>query len=508
MKNTMRLVPVLCAIGMCNAAALSVASEEDTHDHWEWAGLYHITDSRLGHTLIVQRGEGVDIDFHMKILAVPSPSGDDDGLEEAEKAAEEITEQQEPTEVSGSTVDIAMETLYELSQSNTTWLTSVHFRFPADGFYAVFLEHDIDELCESDCFRDSTGAHLEPLVVESAHSEHFDDDHDSNSADWGSTMAGTFVVWATVFSGIILLAGGSNSYYALSDSIVLLISMFAAGALLSTAFCLILVEASHFISSSDLSEGAVSGLWGAMILVGFLTATVIDLFREVILRYVTTAGNIAPTQIGSNTNRDEKDLVTPCDSDNGVELGDTKGLPSPVVVATPSHKASGVLVSILTGDFLHNFCDGVFIGTAFQSCSSSLGWTIVATTACHELAQEIADFIILTKTAGLTVPSALAVNAASGMSVVLGGIVVSATSLSDLSIGVLLAFGSGNYIYLAAAELFPSVHSDIGKTSISHKILGLLLFCAGAAAVGLVLLNHEHCDSSLDSDSSHDSHNH
>ncbi|CAM9327704.1 unnamed protein product, partial [Ectocarpus fasciculatus] len=307
-------------------------------------------------------------------------------------------------------------------------------------------------------------------------------------------MAGTFVVWATVFSGIILLAGGSKSYYALSDSIVQLISMFAAGALLSTAFCLILVEASHFISSSDLSEGAVSGLWGSMVLVGFLTATIIDLFREVILRYITLEGNISPAEIISITDDNEKDKVTPCDSsDNGVELGETKELHAPIAVATPGHKASGVVVSILSGDFLHNFCDGVFIGTAFQSCSSSLGWTIVATTACHELAQEVADFIILTKTAGLTVPSALAVNAVSGLSVVLGGIVVSATSLSDMSIGVLLAFGSGNYIYLAAAELFPSVHSDTGKTSITNKLLGLLLFCAGAAAVGLVLLNHEHC---------------
>jgi zinc transporter ZupT len=148
------------------------------------------------------------------------------------------------------------------------------------------------------------------------------------------------------------------------------------------------------------------------------------------------------------------------------------------------------------GDFLHNFCDGVFIGAAFQSCSASLGWTIVATTACHEFAQEIADFIILTKRAGLSIQKALIMNALSGFSVILGGIVVSANSLSNLRIGILLAFGSGNYIYLAASELYPSIHSSDTEMPLAHKVLGFALFALGACAVGLVLLNHEHCDTS------------
>lgn len=390
-------------------------------------------------------------------------------------------------------------------------------RFPDDGYYSIFLEHSLDEFCQEDCFRYSRGRIIDFLFIESrgTHS----DEHDHKEKAWGSTMGGAFVVWAAVFSGMILLGAGQKNYDMMTEDIVHLISMFAAGALLSTAFCLVLLEASHFISSSELTESGVSALWGAMVLVGFLTATIIDMLKEVVVYAVQSTFlekkrsalvvNVVPevedAELSNQSNTEKGGMVEMTVVRDDVTLDGSKGAVSAhSAIDRASKSANGMVTSILVGDFLHNFCDGVFIGAAFQSCSRNLAWTIVATTACHEIAQEIADFIILTKVAKLPIHKALMVNAASGISVVLGGIAVNVVSLSDLSIGVLLAFGAGNYIFLAASELFPSFHASDKDNkralSVSNKIFGLILFVLGALAVGLVLLNHEHCETEAEED--------
>ena len=49
----------------------------------------------------------------------------------------------------------------------------------------------------------------------------------------------------------------------------------------------------------------------------------------------------------------------------------------------------------------------------------------------------VADFFLLTKHAGLNITKALALNFLTGLSIVLGGIVVVAVDVSDLAIGVI-----------------------------------------------------------------------
>jgi zinc transporter ZupT len=159
----------------------------------------------------------------------------------------------------------------------------------------------------------------------------------------------------------------------------------------------------------------------------------------------------------------------------------------------------GIISTIFVGDFFHNFADGIFIGAAFQTCSAKIAWTIVFSTVFHEFAQEIADFIVLTKKGKLSIINALVVNGVSGLSVLIGGIVIGFQDMHDDTVGMLLAFGAGNYIYLAAAELYPAFHDF---TKHSHKLMGLLVFAIGATAIGLVLLDHEHCEA----DNAHDSH--
>ena len=35
-----------------------------------------------------------------------------------------------------------------------------------------------------------------------------------------------------------------------------------------------------------------------------------------------------------------------------------------------------ILAGVLIGDAMHNLCDGIFIGTAFLSCSNTMGWPV------------------------------------------------------------------------------------------------------------------------------------
>ncbi len=112
-------------------------------------------------------------------------------------------------------------------------------------------------------------------------------------------------------------------------------------------------------------------------------------------------------------------------------------------------------------------------------------------TIIHEMAQEMADFILLTRHVGLSAPKAFLLNFISGMSVVLGGIVFLAGNPSDEVTGVLLGMAGGVYLNIAACETMPRIESIIRTQA--DRICALLLFIVGTVPIGLVLLNHHHC---------------
>ena len=147
--------------------------------------------------------------------------------------------------------------------------------------------------------------------------------------------------------------------------------------------------------------------------------------------------------------------------------------------------------SVLVGDFFHNFGDGIFIGTAFSTCSRAVAYGIVFSTIYHELAQEIGDFFLLVNHAGLSPLQALSVNFISGLSVLLGGIIVLALEPGNTAVGVILSLSAGVYIHLAAGECLPRIDNLL--VSGKERLISLAFFILGSAPIGLVLLNHEHC---------------
>jgi zinc transporter ZupT len=141
------------------------------------------------------------------------------------------------------------------------------------------------------------------------------------------------------------------------------------------------------------------------------------------------------------------------DADASVDTFKDKGPPvEPIATKTKTFIDYRLGASILIGDAFHNFADGLFIGAAFLSCSWATAFSITAITLFHEMAQELADFILLTRFVGLSVFQAASLNFVSGLWVCLGGIIVLAAKPSDEAIGIMLAFAGGVYIKGVAAN--------------------------------------------------------
>ena len=159
-----------------------------------------------------------------------------------------------------------------------------------------------------------------------------------------------------------------------------------------------------------------------------------------------------------------------------------------VVVHHRSHRAAIV-------GFVFVVHPHLFVGVGFLLCSRDVALSILFITLYHEIAQELADFFILTKHAGLSAVHALALNFLSGLSVMLGGITVLAVKdLTSQAVGIILAIAAGVYIYIGASECIPRVDQQLHGWK--DRVLGIVMFSVGAIPIGLALLNHQHCDGS------------
>ena len=214
-------------------------------------------------------------------------------------------------------------------------------------------------------------------------------------------------------------------------------------------------------------------------------------------------------QDNSNKSSNNKKVTTCLDSldeDAVVEETDTAAqktkepvvdAPADVLATTkqplpPHSKHISLAGSILLGDAFHNFTDGIFIGNAFLLCTRSVAYTIVATTIYHEIAQEVADHFLLIHHCGLSRVMAVALNFASGFSVMLGVVLVLSLDLSEKATGILLAMSAGVYLYIAASECIPRVQPHL--IFAADTLVFMMCFMVGAVPIGLVLLNHGHCE--------------
>ncbi len=142
----------------------------------------------------------------------------------------------------------------------------------------------------------------------------------------------------------------------------------------------------------------------------------------------------------------------------------------------------------LAGDAIHNFVDGLIIGTSF-TVNIQFGLITTLAIILHEIPQELGDFGVLLY-GGFTKKKALLFNFFSATTAILGTMIGyyfghSIHIFSEL----LLPFAAGGFIYIAACDLIPELHK---QASLKKAIVSLLFFMFGILFMLLLTLKHSH----------------
>lgn len=145
---------------------------------------------------------------------------------------------------------------------------------------------------------------------------------------------------------------------------------------------------------------------------------------------------------------------------------------------TSSSHVHPLAISNLVGDGVHNFLDGIVIGSSYL-VSIELGVATTIAVLLHEIPQEIGDFGVLIH-AGLPKKKALLLNFLSGLVAIVGvlAVIIIGTRINDF-VAYLIPLAAGGFIYIAAADLLPEVkHEEDTKQSLIQLvflIVGILL---------------------------------
>jgi zinc and cadmium transporter len=157
----------------------------------------------------------------------------------------------------------------------------------------------------------------------------------------------------------------------------------------------------------------------------------------------------------------------------------------------PSHLPAPRTVRplIIVGDALHNFLDGAVIAVAYL-VEPALGIVAAIAILAHELPQEIGDFSILLAS-GMKRRSIIVWNFLGALASPLGTVVgLLAAERFEALEPSLLAFATGAFVYIALADLFPTIQHERKFTRSMGQIALLVLGAVIIWQLG-ILLPHE-----------------
>jgi len=429
---------------------------------WEWAGLFNMQAGLYDWN--AERRAGAYADPRMKLLLLPAANGSAEALEALEHDAHTRWEQSWTQAPAGSTLQIGG--AYDLIFNAHSWVSHFRMNVSAPGHVALFAQHLPTEF-ESNFhyLRTSRGADVEPVLQESVSScSSTSGSSQASSKDkWGSVVAASMLTIAPTLVGIFLVAFAlARKFRDAMDSLAPLASSFASGVLAAAAAFLMLPEGLHLAGAGH-DEVTGTWTWGTFLLLGWFLGLLVEHFCQILFPDADKA-----------------------DEEQAIE--GSKSRRSAVSIGGP----------VLLGDFFHNLADGIVIGAAFASCDASFAWKLTGVTVLHELPQEIADFCVLVTAAGMKWYWALLANFVSGLSTLVGGLAAYGSNIiGSNDQGRILAFGAGVYLYVAMTQLGGYVTQLRAKTR-REAALGscarILCFVVGAVLIGLVLLDHAHCD--------------
>jgi zinc and cadmium transporter len=135
--------------------------------------------------------------------------------------------------------------------------------------------------------------------------------------------------------------------------------------------------------------------------------------------------------------------------------------------------------SVILGDSIHNFCDGIIIAAAFLA-DTRLGVVTSLAIIAHEIPQEVGDYIVLLN-AGFSRARALFFNAVSGLAAVAGGVIgYFIVGPWQAYFPYLLVVAASSFVYVAVADLIPQLQH---RLTLKETAAQLFWLCAGLAIV-------------------------
>lgn len=148
-----------------------------------------------------------------------------------------------------------------------------------------------------------------------------------------------------------------------------------------------------------------------------------------------------------------------------------------------AHDHGPVVWLVLAADAIHKLLGGVSVAGAFV-VDVRLGWTVWLAEAAHELPHALGDVGVMLH-AGLPPRRVLAYNALAALAFPIGGVAAWSVS-SQIEPALLLAFGAGNFVYIAAVDLLPEVRrrTEAALADLTALLAGLAALYALAVAIG------------------------
>ena len=148
------------------------------------------------------------------------------------------------------------------------------------------------------------------------------------------------------------------------------------------------------------------------------------------------------------------------------------------------HSSAGPL--ILIGDAFHNFVDGFVIAAAFLT-SVPLGIVASLAVIAHEIPQEVGDFAILLEN-GYSRKRALILNSLSSLTTLPGAVIAYFfLGTTREAVPYILALSAASFIYIAVADLVPSLHR---QTGLKAALMQFVLMLAGIGTIAIFQLMH------------------
>ncbi|TAG00988.1 MAG: ZIP family metal transporter [Betaproteobacteria bacterium] len=262
-----------------------------------------------------------------------------------------------------------------------------------------------------------------------------------------------YIILATTFGGVASIAVASFALWAKLASIERWVA-FAVGAMLTVVFLDILPHA--------LSDGVVPSSLMAWVLAGVL----FFFFLEKLVIWRHSHGDLTPPPGDGTAAADAHHTHHHHHHHHahGHGHGNDKG-------------RTGLM--ILIGDSLHNATDGVVIAAAFMA-DFKLGVVTSLAVIAHEIPQEVSDFFVLLHS-GYSRRKAFLYNLLSSLAMVVGGVIAYfALDQAQAYITPVLAFAAASMLYVAVADLIPTLHR---RFSIRDTLQQMVMIGLGVVTV-------------------------